>query len=142
MNITKNMVPIAEFIKLKNISEDRAIEMIRNGFYVGRKIDDKWYVSLDEIENENIIKNHKSVSIVFRIVFALFTAPGIGVLISFLITRNVTNFEGTKGYAFLYYSAIFISINFLYLLFITREKTMLILGLISIIGWLVVVILG
>ncbi len=42
-------IPISEFSKIKSIPEKQVIEMVRDGFYVGRKKDNKWFVSRDEV---------------------------------------------------------------------------------------------
>jgi len=44
-------MPVAEFAILKSISIDKVIEMIRDGFYVGQIKNEKWYVSRDEVGN-------------------------------------------------------------------------------------------
>lgn len=42
-------IPVEEFAKYKDMNLEKAIEMIREGFYVGKMIDEKWYVSFSEV---------------------------------------------------------------------------------------------
>jgi hypothetical protein len=44
----EGMVPVSEFSKLKNIPEDKVVNMIRDGFYVGKIIEEQWFVSSEE----------------------------------------------------------------------------------------------
>ena len=46
-------VPVAEFSEFKGISTEKAIEMIRDGFYQGRLLDGEWFVSYSEISTNN-----------------------------------------------------------------------------------------
>jgi curved DNA-binding protein CbpA len=46
-------ITLAQFSKAKGIAESKVIEMIRDGFYVGRKVGGAWYVSLDELSGED-----------------------------------------------------------------------------------------
>lgn len=43
-----NYMPVAEFSEIKSLSETKVVEMIRQGFYVGRVRDGEWYVSRSE----------------------------------------------------------------------------------------------
>jgi len=45
-------MPIGEFSRIKGISENKIIEMIRNGFYVGHIKNNLWFVSRDEVGKE------------------------------------------------------------------------------------------
>lgn len=47
----EGMIPVEEFAKLKGITESKAIDMVRDGFYVGRKVGDDWYVDVSESTN-------------------------------------------------------------------------------------------
>ncbi len=44
---------LTEFARIKGIDEKKVISMIRDGFYVGRKQDDIWYVSRTELGNNS-----------------------------------------------------------------------------------------
>ena len=46
------MIPIGEFAKRKGISPDQAIDMVRDGYFVGRKIEGSWYVERDQLDEE------------------------------------------------------------------------------------------
>lgn len=47
----KEYIPVEEFSEYKGITSEKAIAMIRDGFYRGRIIDDKWYVAYSEVLN-------------------------------------------------------------------------------------------
>jgi len=49
-------IPSAEFSKIKSIPEDKVIEMIRDGFYVGQIKNEEWYVSREEIGKNEMPK--------------------------------------------------------------------------------------
>ncbi len=50
-------MPIADFSKIKSISENKVIEMIRDGFYTGQIKNDAWYVSREEVTKEDHVFN-------------------------------------------------------------------------------------
>ncbi len=45
-------IPVEEFAEFKGITSEKAIAMIRDGFYQGQIIDDKWYVAYSEVEKQ------------------------------------------------------------------------------------------
>jgi len=45
----ENYIPIQEFSIIKEIEEDKVIDMIKDGFYIGRLIDNNWYVHKTEL---------------------------------------------------------------------------------------------
>lgn len=47
----EGMIPVEEFAKLKGITASKAIDMVRDGFYVGRKVGEDWYVDASEPTN-------------------------------------------------------------------------------------------
>jgi len=54
MSDTDKYLPISEFASAKGISNKKAIEMIRDGFYSGGEQKDGWYVHMSEISEANI----------------------------------------------------------------------------------------
>lgn len=53
-------VTLAHFSSAKGIPEAKVIEMIRDGFYTGRKVGEHWFVSTDEIGNTRThSRNHR-----------------------------------------------------------------------------------
>lgn len=50
-------MPITEFSKIKSIPENKIIEMIRDGFYMGQIKNDAWYVSRDEVKKDDLAFN-------------------------------------------------------------------------------------
>nr|BAJ06919.1 hypothetical protein [uncultured bacterium] len=57
LSTEKEYIPVEEFAELKGITPEKAIQMIRDGFYQGRIIDEKWYVSYSEISDNKITGN-------------------------------------------------------------------------------------
>jgi hypothetical protein len=51
MSIPENMLPVEEFAKTKGIDPAKVVSMIRDGFYVGQLVDEKWYVSRGELSS-------------------------------------------------------------------------------------------
>lgn len=49
--VPEGMIPVEEFAKLKGITTSKAIDMVRDGFYRGRKVGDEWYVDASEPTN-------------------------------------------------------------------------------------------
>jgi hypothetical protein len=45
----EGFLPLSEFATKKNIEESKVIPMIRDGFYNGRIVEDKWYVHESEL---------------------------------------------------------------------------------------------
>lgn len=62
-NIPEGMMPVAEFAKLKGVTAEKVIDMIRDGFYVGRKVSDDWYIDKSELQD----KNSKQKSTIYTI---------------------------------------------------------------------------
>ena len=57
-NAPEGMMPVAEFGKLKDISAEKVVDMIRDGFYVGKKVGDDWFIDKSELQGKNT--KHKS----------------------------------------------------------------------------------
>ena len=51
-NEQDEMIDLFEFAKLKGIDAAKVVEMIRNGFYVGEKVGDDWFVSKTELYSD------------------------------------------------------------------------------------------
>jgi hypothetical protein len=47
----EGMISVEEFAKLKGVTESKAIDMVKDGFYVGRKVGEDWYVDVSEPTN-------------------------------------------------------------------------------------------
>ncbi|MFT6269491.1 MAG: serine/threonine protein kinase [Alphaproteobacteria bacterium] len=50
--LNKEYIPVEEFAEFKNITSEKAIAMIRDGFYEGHIKDNQWYVSFSETSSE------------------------------------------------------------------------------------------
>jgi hypothetical protein len=46
----EGMIPVEQFAKRKGLAVDRAIAMIRDGFYVGQVVGERWYAREDQID--------------------------------------------------------------------------------------------
>jgi hypothetical protein len=46
--VPEGMISLDEFAKIKGLTPAKAIEMIRGGFYVGRKVGAGWFVNASE----------------------------------------------------------------------------------------------
>jgi hypothetical protein len=51
--VPEGMISLDEFSKLKGITPSKTIDMIRGGFYVGRKIGEDWFVDASESSGSN-----------------------------------------------------------------------------------------
>ncbi len=49
----EGMMPVEDFAKLKGMAPEKVINMIRDAFYVGRKIDDNWFIDKSEVGGKN-----------------------------------------------------------------------------------------
>ena len=56
----EGMMPVAEFGKLKGMTAEKVIDMIRDGFYVGRKVGDEWFIDKSELQDKS--SKHKTNS--------------------------------------------------------------------------------
>ena len=93
------MIPIAEFSKRENLSEEKTITLIREGVYSGRIVDGMWFVEATEStqsESDGGIAIQKligpflkgcSVGLIISLFFGLLTYPW-----------EIPNFEGAAGY--------------------------------------------
>lgn len=77
----EGMITVEEFSKRKGISEEKAIKMIKDGFYTGRVIDEIWFVSIDEVNSsssDSSIASSGSMSDDYK------TSIGVSKLVSFI----------------------------------------------------------
>jgi len=49
-NCPEGYLTIEEFSRIKGMQAPKVIDMVRSGFYVGKKVDESWYISINEIE--------------------------------------------------------------------------------------------
>lgn len=50
--VLEGMIPVSEFSKLNDIQEENTIDLIREGRYSGKRIDECWYVMPDEPQSK------------------------------------------------------------------------------------------
>jgi len=48
-NSSENMVTVESFARKKGLTPDQVVAMIKDGFYVGRVVNDQWYVDPSEL---------------------------------------------------------------------------------------------
>lgn len=46
----EGMIPVGDFAKTKGMTTDKVVNMIRDGFYVGRKVGDDWFIDKSELK--------------------------------------------------------------------------------------------
>ena len=140
MNKQDGMMPLSEFVKIKNIDTDKAVEMIRDGFYEGRKVGNDWFIASSELQNDSSEEkdNGSSLRMSARIPLAILASPGIGLLIGFVLSLGVPTFEGARSYALLYYAIFFTAIFLVVLIAIKSKRAHIMFGIVSVIGWIVV----
>jgi len=64
MSQTPNeMITVEEFAELKNMTRSTVINMICNGIYVGRKVENEWYIERSEINGGSPSKSNNTVTI-------------------------------------------------------------------------------
>lgn len=51
-NEQDEMIDLFEFAKIKGIDTAKVVEMIRDGYYVGKKVGDDWFVSRSELYSD------------------------------------------------------------------------------------------
>jgi len=121
-DLTEGMVSIEEFSTIKGVTVDKIIEMIRDGFYEGRKVEGQWYVNAFELDSLNNKPNNKnSVRFWLRIPIALILSFCIGFIFSFFKTIDISSFEGGSGIAFVYYFMIVTPLAFVVII-LTSNK--------------------
>ena len=87
-------IPVEEFAEYKGVESEKAIEMIRGGFYQGRIIDDEWYVACSEVEETQNSIQSSSDSFLSKLVNGDYSLAKtywlFGVLVSLLFFIPVT----------------------------------------------------
>lgn len=88
-------VPVEEFAEYKGMTSEKVIQMIKDGFYVGRIMDEKWYVSFSELDGQN--QNATNSSDIFNWAkWALYAQIGISIIAiisGFMEYELLTNFK-------------------------------------------------
>ncbi len=54
------MISVEEFGERKGINKEKVIKMIKDGFYVGRVVDEEWFIASSEISNSSSTSSVKS----------------------------------------------------------------------------------
>ena len=134
--ISEGLLPVEEFAEKKNLDPEKVIEMVRSGFYEGRKIDDEWFIKEHEI-NENKNHKHNPNDVLIRIPLGLLLAPGIGLFFAYLITLGVSQFEGARAYAILNYTVLISIIAFAIIIANSNKRIFYILTTLSVLGLVV-----
>jgi len=59
----EGMIPVNDFARSKGITPAKAVDMIRDGFYVGRKVGDDWFVNANELSGAGVARSKTSAGI-------------------------------------------------------------------------------
>lgn len=98
----EGMITVEEFAKEKGIPAEKVIKMIHDGFYIGRKVNESWFISESEVSELNnipsqeelnniliVAKRQKALLITFFIYIALIiisvAAPDLKPTFQFLV---------------------------------------------------------
>jgi hypothetical protein len=74
-DLKKEYIPVEEFAEFKGITSEKAIAMIRDGFYQGQIIDDKWYLAYSEVVSSGALTSPESGGIVSKLFNGDFGLP-------------------------------------------------------------------
>ena len=93
------MIPVAEFSKLENLTEEKTIALIKEGVYSGRIVDGEWFVE-DVGETDLLADEYQSTK---QILGPFLKGCLVGLLISILFGLMTypwedPTFEGASGY--------------------------------------------
>ncbi len=80
----EGMISVDNFSKRKGISAEKAIKMIKDGFYTGRIVNEEWFVSVDEVNNSVTSNTITTASSGVSVVNDYKTAIGISKFVSFV----------------------------------------------------------
>jgi len=56
------MISVEDFGIRKGINKEKVIKMIKDGFYVGRVVDEEWFIASSEISNSSSASSSKNIS--------------------------------------------------------------------------------
>jgi len=56
----EGMIPIKDFANQKEIDESKVIQMIREGFYSGRKVGQQWFVNANELKDGESVQTDEN----------------------------------------------------------------------------------
>ena len=59
----EGMIPVSDFAKSKGITPEKAVDMIRDGFYAGRKVGDDWFVNATELSGVGAVRSKSSAGV-------------------------------------------------------------------------------
>lgn len=138
--------PVEEFAEYKGFTSEKVIAMIKDGFYQGQIIDDKWYVSYSEISNDKL-KLQNSCNLEWKTIWKWIAILYSISLIGFTIKASVQmgGLEFQNAWQFIAFASLpaihmfwFAVIAIIYLL--TKQfKIEQAAGFLSILGWVYVI---
>ncbi|MDB4528990.1 hypothetical protein N9193_03670, partial [Pseudomonadales bacterium] len=88
MQYPEGMIPVEEFAKVKGITPEKAISMIKDGFYMGRLVEEQWFASLNEVtsgvasETQNIAREQGENT---PLIVLFYVLAGLSLLFSLII---------------------------------------------------------
>ena len=66
-NEQDEMIGLFEFAKIKGIDTAKVVEIIRDGYYVGKKVGDDWFVSRSELYSEPVENQEYVTSLIKKL---------------------------------------------------------------------------
>jgi len=100
MNPPEGMITVEEFSKRKCIDVEKAIKMIRDGFYSGRVIDDQWYANANEVNSggsaETINHSGSSANDTPPLIILFFILAGLSLFGGLILCTQL--WPGDPGY--------------------------------------------
>jgi len=96
-NEQDEMITLFKFAKIKGIDTAKVIEMIRDGYYVGKKVGDDWFVSRSELYPDTEENQEYATSLTKKLAL-------MEMLVIFFYILVVFNFE--YGFVYLLFSPV------------------------------------
>lgn len=103
-NVPDGMISVEKFSQQKGITNEKAISMIRDGFYSGRIVGEQWYVNTNELDANkinspkiNTYLNNSNYS-TGRAVASFISGCGwfivfVGVILTLVLSNSTYNFN-------------------------------------------------
>jgi len=66
--VKKEFIPVEEFADFKEVASEKVIQMIKDGFYQGRVIEDQWYISYSEVDDSSAVSYAESTGLFSKLI--------------------------------------------------------------------------
>ena len=100
-NEQDEMIGLFEFAKIKGIDTAKVVEMIRDGYYVGKKVGDDWFVSRSELYSEPVENQEYVTSLIKKLALTKKLALIEMIVIVFYIVLTFNSEMAGIAYLFL-----------------------------------------